>query len=91
MHAFQWLSADMSRNERATGRRAASRFHQWMPHAHLRAVVQVAVKRGHDEQAYSKGVRTLEAILGVFTPDMSVMKESEWVWTLARLLYRPIP
>jgi hypothetical protein len=41
--------------------------------------LQVAVKRGHDERAYLKGVKVLEAVLGVFTPDMSVMKEAEWV------------
>ena len=53
----------------------------------MHAPLQVAVKRGHGEQAYSKGVRTLEAILGVFTPDMAVMKESEWVWTPRRFCF----
>lgn len=40
---------------------------------------QAAVKGGHDGGRFDKGVKVLETVVGPFTPDLSALKEKEWV------------
>eukprot|EP00873_Tetraselmis_striata_P012670 jgi/Tetstr1/432934/TSEL_022274.t1 len=40
---------------------------------------QAAVRAGHDDKKFDRGVALLETVVGTFTPDLNALREREWV------------